>query len=85
VANSSPLSIFQLLTKKHNDDQPIAIRIETLTKTITYWDNIHEIVKKTPQKQFDGNQRIRSSHGKREKCSCGNKHQSVTHKASPSS
>jgi hypothetical protein len=42
--------IFQLLTKKHNDDQPIAIRLERLTKTITYWDNIHEIVKKTPQK-----------------------------------
>jgi hypothetical protein len=83
VANSSPLSIFQLLTRKHNDDQPIiAIRLETLTKTITYWDNIHEIVKKIPQKQFDGNQCIRWSHGKREKCSCGNKHQSVTHKAS---
>jgi hypothetical protein len=51
-------------------------------KTITYWDNIHEIVKKTPQKQFDGNQCVSSSHGKREKYSCGHKHQSVAHKAS---
>ncbi len=82
VANSSPLSIFQLFTRKHNVDQPIAIRLERLTKTITYWDNIHEIVKKTPQKQFDGNQCVSSSHGKREKCSCGHKHQSVAHKAS---
>jgi hypothetical protein len=61
---------------------PIAIRLETLTKTITYWDKIHEIVKKTPQKQFDGNECISSSHGKREKCSCGHKHQSLAHKAS---
>jgi hypothetical protein len=81
AANSSPLSIFQPFSKKHNDDQPIARRLETLTKTISYQDNIHEIVKKTPQKQFDGNGHIRSSHGKREKCSCGNKHESVTHKA----
>jgi hypothetical protein len=81
VANSSPLSIFQLLTRKHNDDKPIAIRLETLTKTITYWDNIHEIVKKNPQKQFDGNQCVRWRHGKKEKCSCGNKQESVTHKA----
>jgi hypothetical protein len=64
VANSSPLSIFQLFTRKHNVDQPIAIRLETLTKTITYWDNIHEIVKNTPQKQFDRNQCVSSSHGK---------------------